>query len=305
MGEPWEPETREKGLRGLVRLAELRGLAGLLELYVPEGPMATAGKKKKSEKKAEISTCTTAQPLRVSACPGGCPKLWRAGGCAMQDRDRACSPLCLAVSVPRDGLFFLSPSITSWIRQISFWICLLTISFCRGEKQRSERLPVLPAPQPVAAGCSQNRAPRPAAACRPAPCRLKEPGDLILHQLGLLGGSWGCWGPAHLDVEVQLLPEVVVQGGHLALQALVLSGAVGQSLWSGGVGGVWAGAMGTELCRLLREGRMGTGTGNGAGMGMGSMVEGEPRTVLACESSTRMLMSWFCSDSFLCSSFSG
>lgn len=42
VGEPWEPETREKGLRGLVRLAELRGLAGLLELYVPEGPMATA-----------------------------------------------------------------------------------------------------------------------------------------------------------------------------------------------------------------------------------------------------------------------
>lgn len=44
VGEPWEPEMREKGLRGLVRLAELRGLAGLLELYVPEGPMATAEK---------------------------------------------------------------------------------------------------------------------------------------------------------------------------------------------------------------------------------------------------------------------
>lgn len=42
VGDPWEPEMREKGLRGLVRLAELRGLAGLLELYVPEGPSATA-----------------------------------------------------------------------------------------------------------------------------------------------------------------------------------------------------------------------------------------------------------------------
>lgn len=41
VGDPCEPEMREKGLRGLVRLAELRGLAGLLELYVPEGPRAT------------------------------------------------------------------------------------------------------------------------------------------------------------------------------------------------------------------------------------------------------------------------
>lgn len=32
VGDPWEPDTIEKGLRGLVRLAELRGLAGLLEL---------------------------------------------------------------------------------------------------------------------------------------------------------------------------------------------------------------------------------------------------------------------------------
>lgn len=32
VGDPCEPDTREKGLRGLVRLAELRGLAGLLEL---------------------------------------------------------------------------------------------------------------------------------------------------------------------------------------------------------------------------------------------------------------------------------
>lgn len=52
VGEPCEPETREKGLRGLVRLAELRGLAGLLELYVPEGPMATAGGKKNKQKKS-------------------------------------------------------------------------------------------------------------------------------------------------------------------------------------------------------------------------------------------------------------
>lgn len=44
VGDPWEPEMREKGLRGLVRLAELRGLAGLLELYVPEGPRATVEK---------------------------------------------------------------------------------------------------------------------------------------------------------------------------------------------------------------------------------------------------------------------
>lgn len=32
VGDPCEPDTSEKGLRGLVRLAELRGLAGLLEL---------------------------------------------------------------------------------------------------------------------------------------------------------------------------------------------------------------------------------------------------------------------------------
>lgn len=42
VGDPCEPEMSEKGLRGLVRLAELRGLAGLLELNVPEGPRATA-----------------------------------------------------------------------------------------------------------------------------------------------------------------------------------------------------------------------------------------------------------------------
>lgn len=43
-------------------------------------------------------------------------------------------PLCLAVSVPRDGLFFLSPSITSWILQISFWICRLSTSFCNSHR---------------------------------------------------------------------------------------------------------------------------------------------------------------------------
>jgi len=32
VGEPWEPEMREKGLRGLVWLAEVCGLAGLGEL---------------------------------------------------------------------------------------------------------------------------------------------------------------------------------------------------------------------------------------------------------------------------------
>lgn len=64
--------------------------------------------------------------------------------------DRAISPLCLAVSVPRDGLFFLSPSITSWIRQISFWICLFSISFCEGgERQRSEQPLLPPAPHPT------------------------------------------------------------------------------------------------------------------------------------------------------------
>lgn len=65
-------------------------------------------------------------------------------------RVRALSPLCLAVSVPRDGLFFLSPSITSWILQISFWICRLSISFCGGgERQRSERPLLPPAPHPA------------------------------------------------------------------------------------------------------------------------------------------------------------
>lgn len=58
----------------------------------------------------------------------------------------------------------------------------------------------------------------------------------------MAGGPWGRRGPAHLDVQVQLLPEVVVQGGHLALQALVLGGAIRQGLGRekmGGLGGLW------------------------------------------------------------------
>lgn len=35
VGEAWEPGTGENGLRGLVRLAELRGLAGLFGLKEP------------------------------------------------------------------------------------------------------------------------------------------------------------------------------------------------------------------------------------------------------------------------------
>lgn len=48
----------------------------------------------------------------------------------------------------------------------------------------------------------------------------------------------GTTGDAHLDVQVQLLPEVIVQGRHLALQGLILSRAVGQGLWRelGGLG---------------------------------------------------------------------
>lgn len=71
-----------------------------------------------------------------------------------EGRDGPCPPLCLAVSVPRDGLFFLSPSITSWIRQISFWICRLTTSFWRrGEKAVVRAAPTAAspaAPQPHA-----------------------------------------------------------------------------------------------------------------------------------------------------------
>lgn len=41
VGDTWEPETGEKGLRGLVRLTELRGLAGLFVLNEPDAPLAT------------------------------------------------------------------------------------------------------------------------------------------------------------------------------------------------------------------------------------------------------------------------
>lgn len=37
-------------------------------------------------------------------------------------------------------------------------------------------------------------------------------------------------GPGHLDVQVELFPEVVVQGRDLRLEALILRGAVGQGL---------------------------------------------------------------------------
>lgn len=39
VGEAWEPGTGEKGLSGLVRLTELRGLAGLLVLKEPDVPL--------------------------------------------------------------------------------------------------------------------------------------------------------------------------------------------------------------------------------------------------------------------------
>lgn len=47
VGEAWEPGTGEKGLSGLVRLTELRGLAGLLVLKEPDAPLATAEKEGK------------------------------------------------------------------------------------------------------------------------------------------------------------------------------------------------------------------------------------------------------------------
>lgn len=43
MGEFWEPGTGEKGLRGLVRLTELSGLAGLFVLKEPDAAL-TANK---------------------------------------------------------------------------------------------------------------------------------------------------------------------------------------------------------------------------------------------------------------------
>lgn len=48
VGDPWDPEMSEKGLKGLVRLAELKGLAGLLEQKVADGPVTSKkGYKKK------------------------------------------------------------------------------------------------------------------------------------------------------------------------------------------------------------------------------------------------------------------
>lgn len=45
VGETWEPGTGEKGLSGLVKLTELRGLAGLLVLKEPDAPLATVEEK--------------------------------------------------------------------------------------------------------------------------------------------------------------------------------------------------------------------------------------------------------------------
>lgn len=49
VGEAWEPGTGEKGLRGLVRLIELKGLAGLLVLKEPDAPLATVQENDKEE----------------------------------------------------------------------------------------------------------------------------------------------------------------------------------------------------------------------------------------------------------------
>lgn len=46
-GESCDPETGENGLRGLVRLVELRGLAGLFVLKEPEAKLATVGKRRR------------------------------------------------------------------------------------------------------------------------------------------------------------------------------------------------------------------------------------------------------------------
>lgn len=43
--DAWEPGTGEKGLSGLVRLIELKGLAGLLVLKEPDGPLVTVDEK--------------------------------------------------------------------------------------------------------------------------------------------------------------------------------------------------------------------------------------------------------------------
>lgn len=112
-------------------------------------------------RKAEISACTGAS-ISLSGCchlrcgstgAGDAPSRGTPGFVLCKGRDGPCSPLCLAVSVPRDGLFFLSPSITSWIRQISFWIWRLSISFWRGEKAA-----VRAAPTAVSPSAPQRRA---------------------------------------------------------------------------------------------------------------------------------------------------
>lgn len=74
-----------------------------------------------------------------------------------------------------------------------------------------------------------------------------------------LGTTWD----AHLDIQVQLLPEVVVQGRHLALQGLILSRAVGQGLWSelGGLGWWICPSVQALLgAPCIRDGWVGTGS---------------------------------------------
>lgn len=44
VGEFWEPGTGEKGLRGLVRLTELSGLAGLFVLKEPDAALTAEHK---------------------------------------------------------------------------------------------------------------------------------------------------------------------------------------------------------------------------------------------------------------------
>lgn len=56
VGEAWESDTGEKGLSGLVRLAELRGLAGLLVLKEPDAPLVTVQEKEGEVGEAEIHT---------------------------------------------------------------------------------------------------------------------------------------------------------------------------------------------------------------------------------------------------------
>jgi len=55
VGEAWQPSTGEKGLSGLVRLTELRGLAGLLVLKEPDAPLATVRGRKKNIVRKQLS----------------------------------------------------------------------------------------------------------------------------------------------------------------------------------------------------------------------------------------------------------